>query len=408
MSDNLPDLDVPQLQHLMAVAVQVVGPFHWAYHFTRSMFAVHLQAQLQYLSDVLLSSLDHQWQEPQPHYQDNTGPFTPEAPREASLQPSAALDVQQGRAAAAISSSSGGSNDEVRHKVMARLLAVAEEIGLIVQEMWWWLTRWAGIPPAEASRMMHRGRRLAHTYLDWAVTYLIIGFVASALFGSVDHGLNNPILLFSGVGCFLVAIFFDCAAHYANTDAQKARKAIAADMEVKDLELAPKGKAASYTKDTSNHSSGVSSSEVALGADVMDGLEHGNHELHKKRSNRVMGLVVAGFGGVCFGGFSPCFNIATNDQFKTWSLDNFMRWSAITSGVICAIGNCLQFLGGQAAGYAAADVVQAYPLWSTILGYFWFGEFKHSSKKAYCLLVIMWLFYLAAVALLASSTAIRA
>lgn len=34
------------------------------------------------------------------------------------------------------------------------------------------------------------------------------------------------------------------------------------------------------------------------------------------------------------------------------------RGWALTSGLLCGFGNGLQFMGGQAAGYAAADAVQ--------------------------------------------------
>jgi len=133
------------------------------------MFAVHLQAQLQYLLGVLLSSLNHQWQEPPLHHQENTRSFTPGAPLEAAWHPLAAPPAQQGRGGAGNSSNGGSDDDEVRRGVMARLLAVAEEIGVIVQEMWWWLTQWAGIPRAEASRMMHRVSCLEGQWLVGAV-----------------------------------------------------------------------------------------------------------------------------------------------------------------------------------------------------------------------------------------------
>jgi hypothetical protein len=38
MSDALPDLDVLQLERVMDESSRVVGPFHWAYHFTRSLY----------------------------------------------------------------------------------------------------------------------------------------------------------------------------------------------------------------------------------------------------------------------------------------------------------------------------------------------------------------------------------
>ncbi|KAK4477576.1 hypothetical protein RD792_016811 [Penstemon davidsonii] len=116
-----------------------------------------------------------------------------------------------------------------------------------------------------------------------------------------------------------------------------------------------------------------------------------------------LGLSVTFFGGVCYSLFSPALNLATNDQFHMvrrgvphlvaffyFSLSFFIiaiilnitflyqpvrnipkssmksylnDWNgrnwALLAGVMCGLGNGLQFMGGQAAGYAAADCVQA-------------------------------------------------
>ena len=44
------------------------------------------------------------------------------------------------------------------------------------------------------------------------------------------------------------------------------------------------------------------------------------------------------------------------------------------AGTICGFGNGFQFMAGQATGYAAADAVQALPVFSTIWGIFLFGD----------------------------------
>lgn len=134
-------------------------------------------------------------------------------------------------------------------------------------------------------------------------------------------------------------------------------------------------------------------------------------ELENKRSikvfgkNTYIGLVITFFAGGCFSLFSPAFNLATNDQWHTlkdgvphlivytaffyFSLSCFVLaiilnvaflyypvlglpkssfkayiydwngrgWSFL-AGLLCGFGNGLQFMGGQAAGYAAADAVQ--------------------------------------------------
>lgn len=119
----------------------------------------------------------------------------------------------------------------------------------------------------------------------------------------------------------------------------------------------------------------------------------------------MIGLVITLFAGCCFSLFSPAFNLATNDQWNTmksgvphlvvytayfyFSLSSFTvaivlniiflyrpvlkspkssmakylsdwkgRYWAFFAGILCGLGNGLQFMGGQAAGYAAADAVQ--------------------------------------------------
>ena len=121
--------------------------------------------------------------------------------------------------------------------------------------------------------------------------------------------------------------------------------------------------------------------------------------------NTFIGLAITVFAGFCFSLFVPAFNVATNDQwhtlekgvprlvvytaffyfsasclviaiilnitflyhpilglpkssFKAYLSDWDGRGLAFLAGIICGFGNGLQFMGGQAAGYAAADAVQ--------------------------------------------------
>ena len=196
-----------------------------------------------------------------------------------------------------------------------------------------------------------------------------------------------------------------------------------------------------------------------------------------KKKSTTTGVVIAALGGLCFGFFSPCFNIAVNDPFH-WSpstmrsddatfgeSDNgaaftvriglvntwfsfaffvasfvgntlllqrqhpcgpdlplpsagtvlktylkqdglFERQLAIIAGLICALGNILQFQGGQMCGYATADLVQAFPLVSTVWDMILFGEFR--SVKCYSglavLLIAMYVAYLSGIVLVASSS----
>ncbi len=122
-------------------------------------------------------------------------------------------------------------------------------------------------------------------------------------------------------------------------------------------------------------------------------------------SSKFIGLAIVFTAGACYSIFSPAFNLSTNDQwhklapgvdklviytaFFYFSLAFFGcailinvcflykpafgvpkssigaylkdwngRWIALLAGVLCGWGNGFQFMGGQAAGYAAADAVQ--------------------------------------------------
>ena len=121
--------------------------------------------------------------------------------------------------------------------------------------------------------------------------------------------------------------------------------------------------------------------------------------------HKLLGLGLVFFAGACFSLFAPAINLATNDQwhalrrgaphlvvytaFFHFSLSAFALgfglnlwflyrpmagvpastvgayagdWNgrpwALLAGLLCGFGNGFQFMGGQAAGYAAADAVQ--------------------------------------------------
>eukprot|EP01018_Ginkgo_biloba_P006887 Gb_04005 [translate_table: standard] len=179
-------------------------------------------------------------------------------------------------------------------------------------------------------------------------------------------------------------------------------------------------------------------------------LEH-SRAIKVSGSSVLLGLALAFLTGICYAMFSPLFNLATNDQLhllkpgvphlsvyttffyfstaffilavlvnvwllyfpilglpasslSTYFSDNKGRHLAIMSGVVCAVGNAFQFMGGQAAGYAAADAVQALPLVGTFWGVILFGEYRNSSRKTYMLLTGMLIMFAAAVAFLVASS----
>jgi hypothetical protein len=113
---------------------------------------------------------------------------------------------------------------------------------------------------------------------------------------------------------------------------------------------------------------------------------------------------------------------------------NGRHW-ALLAGLLCGFGNGFQFLGGQAAGYAAADAVQVFsftsitasailatvisfnchlvfhnqalPLVGTFWGVILFSEYRRSSRKTYLLLSIMLSMFIIAVAVLMASAGHR-
>jgi len=190
---------------------------------------------------------------------------------------------------------------------------------------------------------------------------------------------------------------------------------------------------------------------VVGSAEFFEDLE--SHRAIKVKGKSVLfGLVITLFTGVCYAAFSPLFNLATNDQFHLLkpgvphlvvyttffyfsialliasvifnvyllynpvlgipksSLKNYIndwegRHLALIAGLVCGLGNGFQFMGGQAAGYAAADAVQALPLVGTLWGIVLFGEYHGSSRKTHTLLVAMLsMFAVAVFLLIASST----
>jgi glucose uptake protein GlcU len=82
------------------------------------------------------------------------------------------------------------------------------------------------------------------------------------------------------------------------------------------------------------------------------------------------------------------------------------RRLAILTGIVCALGNVLQFMGGELVGYATADLVQAFPIISTIWDVYLFGEFPNVQVHSWFgfLLVTIYVTYIAGILLLFSSS----
>ncbi|CAB9529275.1 Ureide permease [Seminavis robusta] len=269
-------------------------------------------------------------------------------------------------------------------------------------------------------------------------------------YGLEPHMTKRPQWLFAGMTCFLLAIVMAVQSQLAwmQQKAEAPNEQQPCDIEIIEYHQP-------------NNQQPTPGGQTAPNASTQQ-------EKQSNSSTVVTGLVVAFLGGLCFGFFSPAFNVAVNDPFQwtistgTGTIDddddkdqtlrvvraNFIfsfafwvasfggnlwllqkkqqpqqsmpsllrrywlsstwmeRRMALLAGLVCAIGNVLQFQGGQLVGYATADLVQAYPLVSTVWDVLWFGEF-HSLRfpsRLATMLLGMYLAYGAGVLLFAGSS----
>ncbi|KAG5603552.1 hypothetical protein H5410_025044 [Solanum commersonii] len=286
----------------------------------------------------------------------------------------------------------------------------------------------------------------------------------------LDDKINKAEILFSGVACFLVAVCLGSAVHSSNNADNKTKLDIYSN-DCKDrvrTNGVTSFKPTNFNQGCTNGLEDGDASEKAKFGTAAFLIELENTRSIKVGisfsycifiltvlgKGTFIGLTITFFAGICFSMFSPAFNLATNDQwhtlkdgvphltvytaffyfscfcfviamvlnltflyypilnapkssFKAYLNDWNGRGWALLAGLVCGFGNGLQFMGGQAAGYAAADAVQALPLVSTFWGVILFGEYRRSSRKTYTLLAGMLLMFTAAVAILMASSGHR-
>ncbi|KAJ1265468.1 hypothetical protein BS78_08G078400 [Paspalum vaginatum] len=282
----------------------------------------------------------------------------------------------------------------------------------------------------------------------------------------LDGRINRAEVLFPGVGCFLIAAILGSLVHSSNAADNQEKLANSLlnysnstrNTEANDEDLTKHLLEKEIPKDDPEEAK----TDAVQVTPTLEKVEAGTAEflvtLEEKRSIKVLGshtllgLGIVVFAGVCYALFSPAFNLATNDQWhalpagaphlvvytaffyfslaclavsvglNVWLLYRPMvgvprstvaaylrdggegRGLALLAGMVCGLGNALTFMAGQAAGYAAADSVQALPLVSTFWGVVLFGEYRRSSRRTYTLLASMLLmFAVAMVVLMASS-----
>ncbi|KAG8366954.1 hypothetical protein BUALT_Bualt16G0022000 [Buddleja alternifolia] len=302
----------------------------------------------------------------------------------------------------------------------------------------------------------------AWAFVGLSVTEVVTSSMAVVLGTTLNYFLDDRInraeILFPGVGCFLVAVCLGSAVHSSNAADNAAKlgdlsnKCKEGTME---MVISDYRETVSCQDGTTDIEHGITKEEKAKvgSADYLIELEN-NRAIKVFGKSIWIGLGITFFAGVCYALFSPAFNLATNNQwnmmkngvphlvvytaFFYFSLSFFVialilnisflyrpilnlpkssmksylkdwegrNW-AFLAGLLCGLGNGLQFMGGQAAGYAAADCVQALPLVSTFWGILFFGEYRRSSRRTYVLLVSMLLMFIVAVAVLIASSGHR-
>ncbi|XP_041013863.1 ureide permease 1-like [Juglans microcarpa x Juglans regia] len=288
------------------------------------------------------------------------------------------------------------------------------------------------------------------------ITSSITVVIGTTLNYFLDDKINKAEILFPGVGCFLTAVCLGSFLHASNAaDNKKKLESLSSDYtvgaEAADVSTS-KETVTNNGKDLENGSYSAEKAKAGT-AGFLIALEN-RRAIKVFGKSTLIGLTITFFAGGCFSLFTPAFNLATNDQWDTLkegvphlsvytaffyfsvscfvlaiilnitflyhpvlnlprsSLKAYVRdWNgrgwAFLAGFLCGFGNGLQFMGGQAAGYAAADAVQALPLVSTFWGILIFGEYRKSSGRTYVLLVSMLFMFIVAVGVLMGSSGHR-
>ncbi|KAK9818312.1 hypothetical protein WJX72_010422 [[Myrmecia] bisecta] len=294
--------------------------------------------------------------------------------------------------------------------------------------------------------LVQYGCALVGVTITMPINASLIVIIGTTLNYFLDRKLNNAKILFPGVACFCLAVMAGIITHITF---EKYKVKVRTSRSGQGAVTAAGGPRLRLHK-TAN---GETLSE-SLDAKQVWKTETRSTTITTKNSTR-LGILVCVVAGCCSGLFGPAFNVCTNDQFKllkpgvppltvytgyfyfclayifwafietvlamrfpplgqprtTWSEYIFdaspYRLVAFVGGLMVSAANVLQFLGGQAAGYAASDMVQANPLVSTLWGILFFREYHGANRRVICLLLTMYAFYIAATGLLVGSSSKR-
>ncbi|KAL6882075.1 hypothetical protein ACP4OV_011547 [Aristida adscensionis] len=276
----------------------------------------------------------------------------------------------------------------------------------------------------------------------------------------LDGRINRAEFLFPGVVCFLIAVFLGSAVHSSNAKDKEEKLSISGGnlstkryITNKDIEISGdiSDEGGPRYNNDDDHNASIQAKPGT--AEFIEQVER-RRSIKVLGSSKVLSLGLVFFASICFSIFSPSFNLAINDQLhllkngtphlvvytaffyfsvsgvvlgvcvNVWflyrpiagvpasSIGAYLKdWNgrhwALLAGLLCGLCNGFQFMGGQAAGYATADAVQALPLVSTFWDVVLFGEYRRSSRKTYILLTLMLTMFVIAVAVLLASAGHR-
>ncbi|CAL1360212.1 unnamed protein product [Linum trigynum] len=225
------------------------------------------------------------------------------------------------------------------------------------------------------------------------ITSSLVVVIGTTLNYFLDNKINRAEILFPGVACFFIAVCFGSAVHSSNSADNKAK-----------LSSLPTDR---KNGENVGNGSNTGNKAVAGTADFLIELEN-RRSIKVFGKSTMIGLAITFFARLLLLSLLTSFQLGNQRSMARAYLNDWNgRGWAFLAGLLCGFGNGLQFMGGQAAGYAAADAVQALPLVSTFWGILIFKEYRKSSRRTYILLVAMLSMFIAAVGILMASSGHR-
>ncbi|TVU04220.1 hypothetical protein EJB05_50199, partial [Eragrostis curvula] len=251
----------------------------------------------------------------------------------------------------------------------------------------------------------------------------IIGCCMTVVFGALMHGttvnyfldgrINRAEVLFPGVACFVVAVLLGAAVNSSNAkDKEEKLRILGGDFITdEDIEMSRDDISAKASPRNGDHEDENASNQAKPGTAAFIARVEKTRSIKVAGSSSFIGLAIVLFAGVCFFIVSPAVNLASNDQLHVLKkgVPHLVVYTAFfyfyLSGFVLAI--CINFMGGQAAGFATADAVMASPLVCTFWDIVIFCEYRRSSRKTYLLLASMLTMFVIAIGVLLASAGHR-